>query len=98
RVLPAGCYRLVLDFGEPGTSVHADRQLTIRAPQAEVPKFVSPNASSPPTMAAPPSAGPSPLLLGLIGGVGVLLLGNLLTLLLLRRRRRPPAATESGSG
>jgi hypothetical protein len=98
RVLPAGCYRLVLDFGEPGTSVHADRQLTIRAPQAEVPKFVSPNASSPPTMAAPPSAGPSPLLLGLIGGVGLLLLANLVALLLLlrRRRRRPPTATESG--
>jgi hypothetical protein len=97
RVLPAGCYRLVLDFGEPSTTVHADRQLTIRAPQAVVPKFVSPNTTSRPAVVTAPSAGPSPLLLGLIGGVGILLLGNLLALLLLRRRRRPPAAPEGGS-
>ncbi|MEA2672455.1 MAG: hypothetical protein QOG45_2675 [Chloroflexota bacterium] len=96
RVLPAGCYRLVLDFGEPGTTVHADRQLTIRAAQAVVPKFVSPNATSRPTVVMAPSAGPSPLVIGLIGGVGTLLLGNLLALLLLRRRRRPPAAAEGG--
>jgi hypothetical protein len=97
QVLPAGCYTLSLDFGEPGTSVHADRQLTISPPQAQVPKFVSPNASSAPTLAAVPAAGPSPLVIGLIGGVGVLLLGNLLALLLLRRRhRRPPDAAGSG--
>ncbi|MDB5064418.1 MAG: hypothetical protein JWM18_852 [Chloroflexi bacterium] len=97
RVLPAGCYTLALDFGEPGTSVHADRQLTISPPQAQVPKFVAPNGASAPTLAAAPAGGPSPLVIGLIGGVGVLLLGNLLALLLLRRRhRRPPEAADSG--
>jgi hypothetical protein len=97
RVLPAGCYTLSLDLGEPGSSVHADRQLIITPPQAQVPKFVVPNGASAPTLAAAPAGGPSPLVIGLIAGVGLLLLGNLLALLLLRRRhRRPPEATGSG--
>jgi hypothetical protein len=97
RVLPAGCYTLSLDLGEPGSSVHADRQLTITPPQAQVPKFVVPNGASAPTLAAAPAGGPSPLVIGLIAGVGLLLLGNLLALLLMRRRhRRPPKATGSG--
>jgi hypothetical protein len=98
RVLPAGCYRLGLDFGEPGNSlIHADQQLTITAPQAQVPHFVAPNAASAPTLAQAPSTGLSPVVIGLIGGVGVLLLGNLFLLLWLRRHRRPPDAVRPGA-
>jgi hypothetical protein len=98
RVLPAGCYRLGLDLGEPGGSlVHADHELTITGPQAQVPHFVAPNASSAPTVAPAPSSGPSPLVLGLIGGVGVLLVGNLAALQQLRRHRRRSGASRPGS-
>jgi hypothetical protein len=99
RVLPAGCYRLSLDFGEQGASLtHADSQLTITSPQAQVPHFVAPNAASAPTVAPGPStSGPSPLVVGLIVGVGVLLLGNLAALLQLRRHRRRSKASRPGA-
>jgi hypothetical protein len=98
RVLAAGCYRIALDFGEPGASLtHADSQLTITAPQAQVPHFVAPNGASAPTVAPAPSGGLSPLVIGLIAGVGVLLLGNICVLLWLRHLRRPPKVIRPGA-
>jgi len=99
RVLPAGCYRLALDLGEPGQALtHADRDLTISDPQAQVPHFAAPNAPPGATPAPTSGTGVSPLLIGLVGGVALLLLlGNLLLLVLLRRRRRRPEPVGRGA-
>lgn len=97
RVLPAGCYRLSLDLGQPGMALtHADRSLTISQANAQVPHFVSPSGASAPTPAAAP-AGLPPVVVGILGFAGLVLLGNLLlvaNLLLRRRRRRPEGQGE----